>query len=76
MLEIRARRGWRLIYSSSTERENKEFLTEFDKSFLALYPTFVNELNMEAWTEGRMMLTEEQMTNLRLQVDAFLEYIG
>lgn len=34
------------------------------------------QLNMEAWTEGRMMLTEEQMTNLRLQVDAFLEYIG
>ena len=34
------------------------------------------QLNLEAWTEGRMMLTEEQMTNLRLQVDAFLEYIG
>ena len=34
------------------------------------------QLNKEAWTEGRMMLTEEQMTNLRLQVDAFLEYIG
>ena len=34
------------------------------------------QLNMEAWTEGRMLLTEEQMTNLRLQVDAFLEYIG
>ena len=34
------------------------------------------QLNMEAWTEGRMMLTEEQMTNLRLQVDAFLECIG
>ena len=34
------------------------------------------QLNMEAWTEGRMILTEEQMTNLRLQVDAFLEYIG
>ena len=33
-------------------------------------------LNVEAWTEGRMLLTEEQMTNLRLQVDAFLEYIG
>ena len=34
------------------------------------------QLNMEAWTEGRMMLTEAQKTNLRLQVDAFLEYIG
>ena len=34
------------------------------------------QLNMEAWTEGRMMLTEEQKSNLRLQADAFLEYIG
>ena len=34
------------------------------------------QLNMEAWTEARMMLTEAQKTNLRLQVDAFLEYIG
>ena len=34
------------------------------------------QLNVEAWTEGRMMLTEAQKTNLRLQVDAFLEYIG
>lgn len=34
------------------------------------------QLNMEAWTEGRMMLTDAQKENLRLQVDAFLEYIG
>jgi hypothetical protein len=31
---------------------------------------------MEAWTEGRMMLTDAKKENLRLQVDAFLEYIG
>lgn len=31
---------------------------------------------MEAWTEGRMMLTDAQKENLNLQVDAFLEYIG
>lgn len=34
------------------------------------------QLNMEAWTEGRMILTEAQKENLRWQVDAFLEYIG
>ena len=34
------------------------------------------QLNMEAWTEGRMILTETQKTNLRLQVDSFLDYIG
>ncbi len=33
-------------------------------------------LNMEAWTEGCMILTEAQKDNLRSQVDAFLEYIG
>lgn len=36
-----------LSSSSSTEKENKEFLTEFDKAFLSLYPTFVNELNQQ-----------------------------
>ncbi|MCD8236937.1 MAG: NAD(P)H-dependent oxidoreductase [Prevotellaceae bacterium] len=34
------------------------------------------QLNMEAWTEGRMVLTEAQMSYLKLQVDAFLDYIG
>lgn len=34
------------------------------------------QLNMEAWTEGRMVLTEAQMSCLKLQVNAFLDYIG
>ncbi|MDD6506857.1 MAG: NAD(P)H-dependent oxidoreductase, partial [Prevotellaceae bacterium] len=33
------------------------------------------QLNMEAWTEGRMMLTEAQNTTLSMQVDAFMEYL-
>lgn len=33
-------------------------------------------LNMEAWTEGRMILTEAQKDELQAQVDAFLAYIG
>lgn len=33
------------------------------------------QLNKEAWTEGRMILTETQRESLRLQVDAFLKYI-
>lgn len=32
-------------------------------------------LNVEAWTEGRMILTDEQMSDLQKQTDAFLEYI-
>lgn len=34
------------------------------------------QLNKEAWTEGRMILTETQRESLRSQVDALLEYIG
>ena len=34
------------------------------------------QLNMEAWTEGRMVLTDAQKENLSLQADAFLDYIG
>ena len=32
------------------------------------------QLNIEAWTEGHMILTEAQRANLRQQVDAFLEF--
>ena len=34
------------------------------------------QLNVEAWTEGRLILTESQKEHLSLQVDAFLDYIG
>ena len=33
------------------------------------------QLNKEAWTEGRMILTETQREGLKSQVDAFLKYI-
>ena len=33
-------------------------------------------LNLEAWTEGRMILTEEQTASLKAQADAFLKFIG
>ncbi len=32
-------------------------------------------LNLEAWTEGRMILTEEQKTQLAKQAELFLEFI-
>ena len=34
------------------------------------------QLNREAWTEGRMILTEEQTALLKSQVDAFIDFIG
>ena len=33
------------------------------------------QLNREAWTEGRMILTEEQTDLLKSQVDAFIDFI-
>lgn len=32
-------------------------------------------LNTEAWTEGRMILTEEQKAQLAKQAELFLEFI-
>ena len=34
------------------------------------------QLNREAWTEGRMILTEEQTALLKSQADAFIDFIG
>ena len=34
------------------------------------------QLNREAWTEGHMILTEEQTALLKSQVDAFIDFIG
>ena len=66
---------------ASATAKCREKLTElltlpFIRADVMTMPQTGIQLNMAAWTEGRMMLTEEQMTNLRLQVDAFLEYIG
>lgn len=33
-------------------------------------------LNTEAWTEGKMILTDEQLHDIQKQVDAFLDYIA
>lgn len=59
----------------------REKLTElltlpFIKADVMTEPQTGIQLNVEAWTEGRMMLTDAQKENLRLQVDAFLEYVG
>ena len=69
------------VGGASATAKCREKLTElltlpFIRAEVLTAPQTGIQLNMEAWTEGRMMLTEEQMTNLRLQVDAFLEYIG
>ena len=66
---------------ASATSKCREKLTElltlpFIRAEVMTEPQTGIQLNMEAWTEGRMILTEAQKKNLRLQVDAFLEYIG
>ena len=61
-----------LSSSSSTEKENKEFLTEFDKAFLSLYPTFVNELNQQLTESAHIQLKENEEMPPILRVCALL----
>ena len=61
-----------LSSSSSTERENKEFLTEFDKAFLSLYPTFITELNKQLTESAHIQLKENGEMPPILRVCALL----
>lgn len=61
-----------LSSSSSTEKENKEFLTEFDKAFLSLYPTFVNELKQQLTESAHIQLKENGEMPPILRVCALL----
>lgn len=67
--------------SSAATAKCREKLTEllmlpFIHADVMTEPQTGIQLNMEAWTEGHMMLTDAQKENLRIQVNAFLEYIG
>ena len=54
-----------------------ELLTlPFIRADIMVKPQTGIQLNMEAWTEGRMIMTNEQREQLKQQVDSFLEYIG
>ena len=61
-----------LSSSTNTEKENKEFLTEFDKAFLSLYPTFVNELNKQLTESAHIQLKENGEMPPILRVCALL----
>ena len=59
----------------------REKLTElltlpFIRANVMMEPQTGIQLNKEAWTEGRLILTDDQLENLREQVDAFMAYIG
>ena len=61
-----------LSSSTNTEKENKEFLTEFDKAFLSLYPTFVSELNQRLTESAHIQLKENGEMPPILRVCALL----
>ena len=61
-----------LSSSINTEKENKEFLTEFDKAFLSLYPTFVSELNQQLTESAHIQLKENGEMPPILRVCALL----
>lgn len=66
---------------SAATAKCREKLTElltlpFIHADVMIEPQIGISLNKEAWTEGRMLLSDEQKALLKLQVDAFLDYIG
>lgn len=62
------------ILSSSklSTEENQNFLSQFDKIFLSLYPSFVNELNSLLIPEAQIELKEDNKLTPNLRVAALV----
>ena len=56
-------------------REKLAELLTFIKADVMTEPQTGVALNKEAWTEGRMILTDEQRNALKEQAEAFLRYL-
>ena len=57
-------------------REKLTELLTFIKADVMTEPQTGVTLNAEAWTEGRMILSDEQLATLKAQADAFVKYLG
>ena len=57
-------------------REKLTELLTFIKADVMAAPQTGITLNAEAWTEGRMILTDEQRAALKEQAKAFVKYLG
>ncbi|MBQ7734850.1 MAG: NAD(P)H-dependent oxidoreductase [Bacteroidales bacterium] len=57
-------------------REKLTELLTFIKADVMAAPQTGVILNAEAWTEGRMILTDDQRAALKEQADAFVKYLG
>ena len=61
-----------LSSSKRSTEENQNFLTQFDKIFLSLYPLFVNELNSLLIPEAQIELKEDNELTPTLRVAALV----
>lgn len=57
-------------------REKLTELLNFIKADVMVSPQTGIVLNTEAWTEGRMILTDDQRVALNEQAEAFVKYLG
>ena len=57
-------------------REKLTELLTFIKADVMAEPQTGVTLNAEAWTEGRMILSDEQLAALKAQAEAFVKYLG
>lgn len=74
--KIRANQAQELLQTFSSTRISEEdaatFLNRFDKAFLELYPTFVDEFNGLLRPEGRMVLKSPGTLNTELRTYALI----
>ena len=61
-----------LSSSKRSTEENQNFLSQFDKIFLSLYPSFVNELNSLLIPEAQIELKEDNELTPSLRVAALV----
>ena len=61
-----------LSSSKRSTEENQNFLSQFDKIFLSLYPSFVNELNSLLIPEAQIELKEDNELTPTLRVAALV----
>lgn len=58
--------------SSMADAEHKAFIDRFDRSFLALFPTFVGDFNALLTPEERIVLPEGKLMNTELRIFALI----
>lgn len=61
-----------LSSSKRSTEENQNFLSQFDKIFLSLYPSFVKELNTLLMPEAQIQLTKDNELTPSLRVAALV----